>query len=188
MRRTLACMTAREFDPFRLDVEVFAGESGELAGHWPLRMFRRIGESLAVAPTDADQVAWSARGERRALRGDQTQAWLHLQAEGQLALECQRCLKPVNVEIEFKRNFLFVHGEELAAQLDAETEDDVLAMPRVLDLRELIEDELLLDMPLVPRHEVCPEPLPVRVDEDLPDDVPNPFAVLAALKGLKPRN
>lgn len=181
-------MTAREFDPCRLDVEVFAGEAGELAGQWPLRMFRRIGESLAVAPTDDDQVAWSARGERRALRGDQTQAWLHLRAAGRLALECQRCLKPVNVAIEFERNFLFVHGEELAAQLDAETEDDVLAMPRVLDLRELVEDEMLLDMPLVPRHEVCPEPLPVRVDEDAPDDAPNPFAALAALKGLKPLN
>ena len=179
-------MTAREFDPCRLDVELFAGEAGELAGQWPLRMFRRIGESLAVVPTDADQMAWSARGERRALRGDQTQAWLHLRAAGQLALECQRCLKPVNVAIAFERNFLFVHGEELAAQLDAETEDDVLAMPRVLDLRELVEDEMLLDMPLVPRHEVCPEPLPLRVDDDVPDDAPNPFAGLAALKGLKP--
>jgi len=181
-------MTAREFDPFRLDVEVFATEAGQLAGHWPLQIFRRIGESLAVAPTDDDQVAWSARGERRALRGDQTQAWLHLRAEGQLALECQRCLKPVNVAIEFERNFLFVHGEELAAQLDAETEDDVLAMPRVLDLHQLVEDELLLDMPLVPRHEVCPEPLPVRIDEHVPGDAPNPFAALAALKGPKPLN
>lgn len=181
-------MTVREFDPCRLDVEVFASEAGELVGHWPLRMFRRIGESLAVTPTDDDQVAWSARGERRAVRGEQTQAWLHLRAGGQLALECQRCLKPVNVAIEFERNFLFVHGEELAAQLDAESEDDVLAMPRVLDLRELVEDELLLDMPLVPRHEVCPEPLHVRIDEDAPDDVPNPFAALAALKRPGPLN
>ena len=181
-------MTAREFDPCRLDVEVFAGEAGVLAGHWPLRMFRRIGESLAVAPADADQVAWSARGERRALRGDQAQAWLHLRAAGQLALECQRCLKPVNVAIAFERNFLFVHGEELAAQLDAETEDDVLAMPRVLDLREFVEDEMLLDMPLVPRHEVCPEPLPVRIDDIAPDEAPKPFAALAALKLRKPLN
>ena len=93
-------MTAREFDPGKLDVEMFAAEAGELAGHWPLRMFRRIGESLALAPADDDQVAWSARGERRALRGDQTQAWLHLRAAGRLALECQRCLKPVTVAIE----------------------------------------------------------------------------------------
>ena len=52
--------------------------------------------------------------------------------------------------------------------------------------RELIEDELLLAMPIVPRHEVCPEPLVATVDE-LPDDpAPNPFAALAALKTTKP--
>ena len=62
------------------------------------------------------------------------------------------------------------------------------ALTRALDLRELIEDELLLAMPLVPRHEVCPEPLPVRTDEDMPDDAPNPFAALAALKRPGPLN
>ena len=181
-------MTAREFDPSRLDVEVFATEAGELAGQWPLRLFRRIGESLALAPTDSEQVAWRARGERRALRGGESQAWLHLHAECRLALECQRCLKPVMVPIEFERDFLFVHGEALAAQLDAEIDADVLAMPRVLDLREFVEDELLLDMPIVPRHEVCPEPLPVPIDEDVTDDTPSPFASLAALKRPGPLN
>lgn len=175
-------MTARHFDPFRLDVEVFANEAGELAGHWPLRLFERVGEALAAAPADDEAVTWSARGERRALRGGESRSWLHLRASCRLALECQRCLKPVPVAIEVARNFLFVQGEEAAAQLDAETDDDVLAMPRVLDLRELVEDELLLAMPLVPRHDVCPEPLPIRVDEEAPDDRPNPFAVLAALK------
>ena len=181
-------MTARAFDPLRLDVEVFANEAAELAGHWPLRVFDRVGEALATAPTDADEVAWSARGELRTLRGGEPRSWLHLRASCCLALECQRCLKPVTVAIEVKRDFLFVQGEEAAAQLDAETDDDVLAMPRILDLRELVEDELLLAMPLVPRHDVCPEPLPVRIDEEALDDRPNPFAALAALKRPGPLN
>ena len=48
----------------------------------------------------------------------------------------------------------------------------------------LIEDELLLALPLVPRHEQCPEPLPRAFVEDDPaiDPADNPFAVLAALK------
>ena len=56
-------------------------------------------------------------------------------------------------------------------------------MATIWGLRELIEDELILGMPLVPRHGVCPKPLPVPVD-DLPV-VPeeNPFAALAGLKG-----
>ena len=181
-------MTAREFNPSHLDVEVFAGEAAELAGHLPVSRLHRIVESLAGPPTSDDAVAWSARGERRAARGGAFQTWLHLRAGSRLALECQRCLKPVVVAIEVERSFLFVHGEELAAQLDAETDDEVLALPRVLDLQGLIEDELLLAMPLVPRHEACPEPLPVPIDEEAEEGAPHPFAALAALKRPGPLN
>ena len=179
-------MTAREFNPSHLDVEVFAAEAAEIAGQWPVSRLHRVVESLAAAPTGDDGVAWSARGERRAARGGAFQTWLHIRAASSLALECQRCLKPVRVVIEVERNFRFVQGEELAAQLDAETDDDVLAMPRALDLQALVEDELLLAMPLVPRHEMCPEPLPVRIDEEAADDTPHPFAALAALKRAGP--
>jgi uncharacterized protein len=53
-----------------------------------------------------------------------------------------------------------------------------------LDLADMIEDELLLAMPLVPRHARCPEPLPRAFVEDDPasDPADNPFAALAALK------
>jgi uncharacterized protein len=177
-------MTAREFDPFRLDVVAFAKEAGELAGRWPLALFDRIAESaVAGAPvTDADEVSWSVRGERRELRGGDAQTWLHVEAATHVSLECQRCLKPVDVALRIARNFLFVHGEDAAAQLDADSEDDVLAITRALDLRELIEDELLLGMPIVPRHEVCPEPLVAAADDEVFEDKPNPFAALATIK------
>jgi len=71
--------------------------------------------------------------------------------------------------------------------LDADSDVDVLALSRSVDLRELVEDELLLAMPLVPRHEVCPAPLLApQADvafEEAEQDRPNPFAALAALKG-----
>ena len=178
-------MTARDFDPFRLDVVAFAKEAGQLDGRWPLTGFERIAESAAagVPVTEADQVGWSARGEQRQLRGGESQTWLHVEATAQVSLECQRCLKPVGVPLKIARKFLFVHGEDAAAQLDTDSDDDVLAITRALDLHELIEDELLLALPIVPRHEVCPEPLAVASDGDeLAEDKPNPFAALAALK------
>ena len=68
-----------------------------------------------------------------------------------------------------------------------DSEDDVLALTRALDLRELVEDELLLALPIVPRHEVCPEPLPQPADDAAPaEPAPHPFAALAALKRTKP--
>ena len=49
-------MTAREFDPSRLDVVAFAKEGGALDGRWALAQFDRIAESAVPgAPvTEAD--------------------------------------------------------------------------------------------------------------------------------------
>lgn len=180
-------MTPREFDPLRLDVAAFAKEAAALSGQWPLAGFERVADSAAAgAPvTAADEVAWSARGEQRPVRGGEAQTWLYVEAATRVSLECQRCLKPVAVPLQIERKFLFVHGEDAAAQLDTDSDDDVLALTRALDLHELVEDELLLTMPIVPRHDVCPEPLPLADEADELEDKPNPFAALAALKRPK---
>ena len=176
-------MSSRDFDPFRLDVAAFAKAAGRLDGRWPLAQFDRLVESAvgAAGGLEAGVVNWSARGEARAMRGGESQVWLHLTAATSVPLECQRCLKPVDAALRLERSFLFVHGEDAAAQLDADSDEDVLALTRALDLRELIEDELLLALPIVPRHDACPEPL-VASDADVADEKPNPFAALAALK------
>ena len=99
-------------------------------------------------------------------------------------LECQRCLMSVAADVTAQRSFLFVHGEDTAAELDSDSEDDVLALTRSLDVRELIEDELLLALPIVPRHETCPQPLLLASEPDAApeEEAPHPFAALAALK------
>ena len=178
-------MSLHDFDPFRLDVTAFAKAAGQLDGVWPLAQFDRLTESAvaeALAP-DVGEVSWSARGESRATRGGETQVWLHLTAATALALECQRCLRPVGAAVQVTRSILFVHGEDTAAQLDTDSDDDVLALTRSLDLRELIEDELLLALPLVPRHEACLVPLQAPAADQVADDPqPKPFAALAGLK------
>ena len=182
-------MSSRDFDPCRLDVTAFAKAAGELAGEWPTSSLHRLAESVlkdAFLAGGAD-VRWSAHGELRPMRGAESQVWLHVKAATELLLECQRCLKAVDVPVQIDRRFLFVHGENTAAQLDTDNEDDVLALTRELDLRVLIEDEMLLALPIVPRHEVCPKPLVAVVDaRDLPNEKPNPFAVLAAFKRRSP--
>jgi uncharacterized protein len=177
-------MNPRDVDPLRLDVAAFAKDAGQLEGHWPLHELLRLRDAAHpdARPGEADKVAWQARGEWRRASGSEGQPWLHLTASARMALVCQRCLGQLVEPLEVTRSFLFVPGEDAAAQLDADSEDDVLALTRALDLRELVEDELLLTLPLVPRHAVCPEPLPLASDPDIDDDKPNPFAVLAALK------
>jgi len=175
-------MKAHDFDPTKLDVEAFAKADASIEGTWAIAQLKRLASST-VAPAETGPIAWRARGERRAVRGGQPQAWLHVEAKAQMMLECQRCLAPVAADVEAQRSFLFVHGEETAAELDVDSEDDVLALTRSLDLRELIEDELLLALPLVPRHENCPQPL-LQSEPPAPaeEEALHPFAALAALK------
>lgn len=183
-------MKSREFDPHRLDVQAFAKGEARLTGDWPLADLVRVAEATHPdTPVRADDaVHWDARGEWRKPRGQEAQVWLHVKASAHISMVCQRCLQPVPVRIEADRSFRFVHGEEEAAALDADAEEDVLALVRSLDLAPLVEDELLLSLPLVPMHADCPLPLPPSVQE-LPEDPEevHPFAALAALKGRKPQ-
>jgi uncharacterized protein len=60
---------------------------------------------------------------------------------------------------------------------------------RSFDLVELVEDELLMQLPLAPRHEVCPTPVKLAVSDEQFDrasaERENPFAVLGKLKTPK---
>lgn len=179
-------MKSKAHNPLQLDVAALAEEGAALSGRWPLSSFGRLTEaslpeeSMAVEEAAVD---WTVRGESRSVTGGAPEIWLHLQARATPRLQCQRCLEPVDVPVEVERRLRFVRGEDQAAALDADSEDDVLALERSLDLRQLMEDELLLAVPLVPRHDVCPQPLPAPPQEDEPSERPaSPFAVLESLK------
>lgn len=178
-------MKPRTHDPQRLDVEAFAKAEGRLEGRWPLLGFERLLDSAHAdaRPGEADEVAWQAEGEIRPVRGGEPEVWLHVQARAMMNLECQRCLQPVTTPLGARRSFRFVVDEAAAAEIDADCEDDVLALTRALNLQELVEDELILSLPLVPMHDSCPEPLAVPPSEEpAAEERPNPFAALAALK------
>lgn len=170
-----------------------ARDGQSLEGRWPATSLQRLVEG---APAEAPavgwpEVQWAARAELRERRAAEPELWLHLNVQAQVSQSCQRCLQPVQLPLHVDRWFRFVRDEELAASLDAESDDDVLALGGRLDLLELVEDELLLELPLVPRHEECPQPLPMATAGDDAEDAlpaeerPHPFAALAALKKTK---
>ncbi len=180
-------MKPREFNPLRLDVEAFAEAGATLSGAWPLASFERLAASSADAPPSGDDaVQWSAHGSCRRRTGAAPELRLGLRARAVLRLVCQRCLQPVETVVEVERPLRFVAGEDEATALDAESDEDVLALVRALDLRELVEDELLLELPLVPRHAACPQPLAAVAEPDSTAARPKPFAALAALKKQGP--
>jgi uncharacterized protein len=167
-----------------LDVKAFAEEAGELAGQEPLRSHERLlAETQGRGPETP--VTWSASGEIRNPRHVQPEVWLRLKAGALLSLTCQRCLAPVEVPVSVDRSFRFVGDEETAAAEDDQAEEDVLALSRNFDLLALVEDELLMALPLAPRHETCPPVHLVVADESFEGSSArheNPFAVLGRLK------
>lgn len=176
------------FDPRRLDAQAFARSGGELAGRWAQSAMPRLAEGLLQLADEPAAVEWTARGEQRPVRGGAPQIRLHLSARTVVSLECQRCLMPMQQPLEVDREFLFARDEAEAARLDEESEEDVLVLARVLDLAELVEDELILALPIVPRHGTCPQPLlaPDASGDEAEAPRENPFAALAALRRRDP--
>ena len=167
-------------DLHHLDVARLAETGAERAGTLPGALLARLAEDALSAPAD---VHWSARGERRRAVSAAPETWLHLQCHGAVELTCQRCLQAVTQDLDVERAIRFVADEADAERLDEDADDDVLALPPGgLDLAALIEDELILALPIVPRHASCPEPLPLS-SEPVDEAAPNPFAALASLKG-----
>jgi len=176
---------AKPFDARRLDVMRFAEDRGEFQADEPLSAFSRL--AAETAGREALQpVHWEVRSEVRNPTHVQPEVWLHLQARAVLPLVCQRCLGPVETVLEVDRSFRFVSDEATAAAEDDESEEDVLAMSRAFDLRELLEDELLMELPLVPRHDTCPVQVTLSAVDDgfeqAQAEKVNPFAALERLK------
>lgn len=174
-----------EFDAARLDVKAFAQAGGRLAGEQALPKYERLAEEAQGAAAQRT-VRWEAQGEQRKVVGQADQVWLHLTASAVVPMTCQRCLGPVDVPLSVENAFRFVASEAVAAQEDDEVEEDLLVLARDFDLHDLIEDELLMALPVVPRHDACPTPVTLAVaDADFDagkDAKPNPFAALATLK------
>lgn len=174
----------------RLDVRAFAQAGASLMAEEPLTRFERLhAEVLPGGEKPLQAVSWQAHGELRpAASGGAPAVWLRLKAQAVAPLSCQRCLGAVETPLEVDRWFRFVADEATAAAEDDVCEEDVLALEPRPSLYELLEDELLMALPLVPMHEVCPEPVLMQVGDlavqSDADAAPrkNPFAELAKLK------
>lgn len=121
-----------------------------------------------------------------------------LQAEVQvsapLSLECARCREPVVRAVSAHSTVSFVFSDDQAGHVDSDVEPVVLGREGRIRLIDLLEDELLMAVPLMPVHEQACSPLAEtlaagqayesgHIDEPVAGEAEeNPFAALAALK------
>jgi uncharacterized protein len=155
-------------------------DSAELA-----RVFDRL-QAEACEPSGLTRVAWRVHAELRTGASGESQPWLTLVAEARVRLICQRCLLPADVVAVTDRWFRFVSDEATAAAEDDVSDEDVLVLEPRINLLQLLEDELLMALPLVPMHDMCPVEVPMAVsDAEFEAELvrqSSPFAGLAPLK------
>lgn len=178
------------FQPEQLAIEAFAQAGLTLAHTTPLQKLKRLTqESQELKGPEADQaITWAARGELRPSAGQPPQVWLHLAAQAQVPLQCQRCMAAVATPLHVDQWYRFVADEAAALAQDNECEEDLLVMESSLNLLALLEDELLMALPLVPMHAACATTPALYAPLSTPVAAPakaHPFAALAQLKKPK---
>jgi len=108
------------------------------------------------------------------------------QSDVTVTLECQRCGKTFEHQVHATYCFSPVRNDEQAEALPEAYEPIEVDEFGEVDLLAMIEDEIILSLPVVPVHESehCEVSDADMVFGKLPEEAekPNPFAVLASLK------
>ena len=182
-------MSANTF-PAQIEPFKWAEQGFKWSGQLPLSRFVRIARE-AVGSIDDQLINIDCKLSMDAYHRI---VWLDGHAETNVSMQCQRCLEPVVMNFISDFHLALVDDESLIERLDEDADFIVLGeseatvkgtydAPATADLLSLIEDELLLLMPLSPKHDSCAHKHQPAVEELAEEKRDNPFEVLAALKG-----
>jgi len=99
----------------------------------------------------------------------------------QLALDCQRCLDVLKVDLKVTFNIAFIRHESQADSLEDKYEIYLVGNNEELETKDLITDEILLSIPMAPSHDFDCD---LKIDkEDKVEEVrEHPFDVLKNIK------
>jgi len=166
-----------------IDAFEFARQERHAEGSAPLARMLRLTQGLPEQATGEDGLArWSVQGRK----GPHGEPLLELRVQAAPRVVCQRCLGPFAWKVD-SETVLQVVGSE--AELDDDPQDDPDAIEKIvggkrLDPLELVEDELILSVPYIPRHSVCPgmQDKAAEAPEAPAARRPSPFAALEQLK------
>ncbi|WP_426193369.1 YceD family protein [Massilia sp. DWR3-1-1] len=164
---------------FVIDAFDFGRSNGHRDGMLPVAQMTRLGKDCA---DDSGDIAWSIDGALTS----HGYAALTVAVSGTVQLVCQRCLTPFAYEIDSSTVLVLGKDDDEADQIEAMLDDesiDVIVGSRTCDMGELIEDEALLALPHVPKHDVCPD---TKLLDALKVDKPSPFAALKDAKADTP--
>ena len=170
--------------PVTLDVRKAAQHATVYEGYVELAKMKRFVEDLQSSEGNIDVKVQTGFDE-------QGLAFLKGEAQIEVVTICQRCNENMNLALNSEFAYSPVkpgYDDESDESLPEYYEAVEVNEFGEIDLRALIEDELILSMPLIAKHDEqdCPaSKMPLsygEIDEQEIETKPNPFAVLNELK------
>ncbi|NNE37998.1 MAG: hypothetical protein HKN08_06805 [Gammaproteobacteria bacterium] len=159
-----------------IDPEKLSGSGEQLSGLVNLADLGRLADLITQQTGDVRYDLTFARNEK----GNITVTG---EIESKLTLICQRCLCNMTIPVHSDVNIGIVEGENELAELEQEL-DPYQAEKRKISVLKLIEDEILLGLPISPMHEKVDCPAAESLQE-YKTVKKNPFSVLETLKREK---
>lgn len=167
--------------PRYIDVRKLSQQQGQVKGVIALSQLPRLKEFVGQQSVNVEAQLSFFRDEegRQRVEGSITT---------KLVVACQRCLQPFAQPVQSSVNLVIVRSDEESRNLPAELDGWQIDDDQV-ELAHLLEDEILLAMPIVALHEECEmaasiaaQPSSKMQTSSTDNSKVNPFSVLAELK------
>ncbi|MGE6330548.1 YceD family protein [Psychrobacter pacificensis] len=170
--------------PEHISLDKWADTGFEWSGEVDPNAFERLATTLS-AEHDQSNTQINAELYRR-------NNVLHLAftLTGDVWLTCQRCLQPIAIDLSDDYDIALLENDSQVRLVNDEQDylllDEIVteqSPERLLPFKKLVEDEILLKIPMAPKHDDCD--MSVEQFGEIPEEEENenPFAALASLKG-----
>jgi uncharacterized protein len=168
--------------PFFIDNVAFAKKNEHLAGDLSLADCSRLNELLIHSAENSKAISRPAGTISYQLQGKTDaagQQLLDLSISTNLTTTCQRCLNEMPLKLSLNFHYLIgdISDTDIeAGDVDSADDLDMQQASQTMDIVALIEDEIIMAMPIASIHkEDCGEIITQSGEK------PNPFAVLKGL-------
>jgi uncharacterized protein len=155
--------------PAAIDGLAFARNAAVLEGRLGIESLPRLAQS-GCSGSVLDFVLTGEINERG-------KPGLKLAVDGSVRLQCQRCLGSLELPLHLEAQLEFASSEAETTAADDDIERVVAG--REMSVAALVEDEVLLALPMVPKHEQCSAAAGLGANAE-----PSAFQALAALRKL----
>ena len=167
--------------PKQLDLRGLAARGVQIRGTVSPEDLRRLAEA-GIAVVDSGSAEFDFR------RDEEARYVLAVSVEAKVVMQCQRCLSDMEVPVKSASLMACVWTDEEAAALPATYEP--LVVSDAADLSDIVEEEILLAIPVSPIHETdcksAAQQAALEVDDlkavEETGEHDSPFAVLERLK------